>query len=80
VVTATPCLSYVVVPRADFRVARRDARVSVLENQNLADGSVSIFSQQKIGTVVLGVCPCQALNGWTVCHFYGAQGGAPTTR
>jgi hypothetical protein len=21
--------------------------------------------------------PCQALNGWTVCRFHGARGGAP---
>jgi hypothetical protein len=41
-------------------------------------GSVSIFSQQKIDSVE-GI-PCQALNGWTVCRFRGARGGAPTTR
>src|SRR6516165_7506856 len=24
-----------------------------------------------------GRCPCQALNGWIVCRFHGARGGAP---
>jgi len=35
--------------------------------------SVSIFSQQKIGR--WRGCPCQALNGWTVCRFHGVRGG-----
>jgi hypothetical protein len=25
-------------------------------------------------------CPCQALNGWTVCRFHGARGGAPESK
>ena len=51
-VPATPCLSYVVVPRADFRVARRDARFCSKKNSKTAGGSAPIFSQQKIGRSV----------------------------
>jgi hypothetical protein len=36
----------------------------------------SYFSQQKNRAVVRRY-PCQALNGWTVCRFHGARGGAP---
>jgi len=34
------------------------------------------FCRIKNFTVGRG-CPCQALNGWTVCRFHGARGGAP---
>jgi hypothetical protein len=36
---------------------------------------VSIFLQKKSSRGE--ECPYQALNGWTVCRFHGARGGAP---
>ena len=46
---------------------------SISQNFKTAGGSVLFFPQQKIGR--WRGCPCQALNGWTVCRFHGARGG-----
>jgi hypothetical protein len=41
----------------------------------LAAGRFPFLQNQKVHGG--GGCPCQALNGWTVCRFHGARGGAP---
>ena len=75
----TPCHREEPVIGVDFAHACRDARVTFRfqfsQNFKISRGSISIFFPAKNRPVVRG-CPCQALNGWTVCRFHGARGGA----
>ena len=79
-VPATRLDVQVAVPGVDLRLARRDAhaafRFQSSQNFKTAGGSISVFFPAKKSAVARG-CPCQALNGWTVCRFDGARGGAP---
>jgi hypothetical protein len=47
-----------------------------------ASGSENFQNWRRIGSYFfpaknLGRWPCQDLNGWIVCRFHGARGGAP---
>jgi hypothetical protein len=52
-------------------------RIGFLFLQNQKNRLVGrlLFLQNSESEVGRG-CPCQALNGWTVCRFHGARGGA----
>jgi hypothetical protein len=53
-------------------------RVFVPEHfQNSAVGRFLFLENFFQPWIFHGRCPCQALNGWTVCRFHGARGGAP---
>jgi hypothetical protein len=53
-----------------------EMRVSGSENfQNWRRIGSYFFPAKNIGR--WRGCPCQALNGWTVCRFHGARAGAP---